>query len=76
MGESDNRHLLTHGVHKGYAVSCLRIHYDGEGNVGPACVKCTYCHEWIRPENIEDICPERSTWKGELDRVNGGNPSR
>lgn len=38
---------------------CLRGHYNYEtGEQENACIKCSLCRVWIRPQNMSDDCPE------------------
>lgn len=61
--------------HKVTDLRCCAGHFDDEGNILPACFKCSRCGEWIRPEDINGICQiSRGTLlrKGEYVKVETG----
>jgi hypothetical protein len=45
-------------THKDSGCRCLVAHYDDEGELLPACIKCEVCHEYIRPEDMNLPCSE------------------
>ena len=38
--------------HKDSYMRCLVAHFDSDGRLLPACVKCSECGEWLRPEEF------------------------
>ena len=42
--------------HKDNGMRCLVVHHDGLGNKVAQCFMCTYCHHWIRPDDVYMTC--------------------
>lgn len=42
---------------------CAVAHWD-DGKLLDACRRCAVCHEWIRPENMQDDCPSSTDVAG------------
>jgi len=49
--------------HKDGGERCLVGHVSEDGEWLPTCIKCTQCHEWIRPEDMQDDCPHEKEEK-------------
>mgnify|MGYP001567897516 FL=1 len=47
--------------HEASDMRCLVGHWetgpDGKRKIGPSCIKCMKCRQYIRPKHMDDICP-------------------